>query len=143
MWLKRLRQRLCQILQETTIVHQRGEENKGDSEEALVDCHFFTARVKVVKARAYREELVAILKEYWPSKVSGNLIPKLEVGPTSYIQAGAVLGNQEAALLLFALGRVLGFWKVLTPKGTFGITGRPAKLMGRLGFVMISGFQAA
>ncbi len=103
-----------------------------------VDLHFIVIGVDKAKAETYRVELISILKE-WPSESWGSPVPKLEDGP-SYIHAGGVVEDQGAALQLFALGQVLGFWKVITP-ATLGITGPLADQMAGIGHVMIDGFR--
>ncbi len=103
-----------------------------------VDCHFITVGVDKAKAEAHKAELVAILKE-WPSEAWGSPVPKLEEGP-SYIHVGGVIGDQGAAFQLFALGKVLGLWDIVTP-AKFGITGPEASQMAGNGFVMMSGFR--
>lgn len=105
-----------------------------------VDCHFITIGVDKAKAETHKAELVGILKD-WPSEAWGSPIPKLEEGP-SYIHVGGVIGDQGAAFQLFALGKVLGFWEIITP-GKLGITGEQANQMAGVGFVMVDGFKAA
>ncbi|MDP3725632.1 MAG: hypothetical protein Q8R36_00365 [bacterium] len=105
-----------------------------------VDCHFITVGVDKAKAETHRAELVAILNE-WPSEAWGGTVPKLEEGP-SYIHVGGVIGDQGAAFQLFALGKVLGLWDIITP-ATLGITGLEADQMAGSGLVMTSGFKAA
>jgi len=162
--------RLHQILRETTVQLRKGEEIEGDPElvDAVknfkegddvsklpggsvhvyamphesqaksgiekVDCHFITVGVDKVKAEAHRAELVAILKTYpQPERLAG--------GP-SYIEVGGEIGDQGAAFQLFALGKVLGLWDIVTPE-KLGFTGPEANQMAGRGLVMISGFQAA
>lgn len=149
--------RLYKILDDTTSQFRKGEEvtehKVGDlqvteifampheSEAKVgvkVDMHFITILVDKEKAEKYKAELVQILKD-WPSEVWGQEIPKLEQGP-SYIHVGGVIGDQGLALQLFALGKVLGLWKVITPK-VFGITGSRADEMAGSGFIMIDGYK--
>jgi hypothetical protein len=97
----------------------------------MVDCEFLTIGVDKAKAEQRRDELVAILKTYpQPERLAG--------GP-SYIEVGGVLGDQSAAFCLFALGKVLGLWGLITP-AALGITGAEAREMAGSGFVMITGF---
>ena len=158
--------RLHQILRETTVQLRKGEEiegnpklvkaiknfKKGDDVGKLpggsvhiyamphesqaksgiekVDCHFVVIGVDKFKAKKHKIELVRILKTY----------PRLADGP-SYIEVGGEIGDQGAAFQLFALGKVLGLWDIITPE-KLGITGSQADQMAGNGFVMISGFQA-
>ena len=162
--------RLYQILRETTAQLRKGEEiegdpqlvdavknfKKGDNVNKLpggsvhiyamphesqakdgiekVDLHFIVVGVDRAKAEQYKDELVAILKTYpQPERLAG--------GP-SYIEVGGEIGDQGAAFQLFALGKVLGLWDVITPE-KLGITGPEANQMAGMGFVMMSGFKAA
>ncbi len=158
--------RLYEILADTTVQLRKGEEIEGTPElvEAIqagddldqlpggvvsiysmpheaeaediekVDCHFIVIGVDKAKAKQYREELLTILND-WPSE------PALEDGP-SYLHAGAVIGDQGAAFQLFALGKVLGFWKIVTPK-TLGFSGPMASQMAGQGLILIAGFDPA
>lgn len=82
-----------------------------------VDCHFVIVGVNKEAAEARRHELLGLLQEYEPrSHWTG--------GP-SYIHVGGVIGDQGAALQLFGVGHVLGWWKVLLPKD-LGIGGSDA-----------------
>lgn len=105
-----------------------------------VDCHFIVIGVDKQKAEAHRAELLDLLKS-WPTEAWGAPVPKLEEGP-SYIHVGGVIDSQEAAFQLFALGQVLGLWRVVTP-ATLGITGNDANIMAGMGMVMISGYKPA
>ena len=147
-------ERLYQILQETTMQLRKGgevEEQKvgniniskvfaipHESEYkgngiVKIDCHYIIVAVDKVKTEKYREELITILKEY-PTP------DRLTEGP-SYIEVGAQIGDQGATLQLFALGEVLGFWSIITPK-TLGVTdSEVADQMAGSGMIMISGFK--
>lgn len=161
--------RLYQILRDTTVQLRKGEKIEGDPKlvEAVknfkegddasklpggsvhiyamphesqakngiekVDCHFIMVGVNKAKAEQYKNELVAILKTY-PQ-------PKRLAGGPSYIEVGAEIGDQGAAFQLFALGKVLGLWDVITPE-KLGITGPAARQLAGSGMVMISGFKA-
>lgn len=99
-----------------------------------VDLEFLVIGVNRAKAEGHRAELVEILKTYpQPERLAG--------GP-SYIEVGAEIGDQGAAFQLFALGKVLGLWDVITPK-SMGFEGAEAAQMAGAGFVMMSGFRAA
>ena len=98
-----------------------------------VDVVFEVIGVAVDKARARRDELIAILDAY-PS------LDRLRGGP-SYIEVGAEVGGQGAALRLFALGEVLGLWEVITPQKVGITVEATAREMAGVGFVMISGYR--
>ncbi len=97
-----------------------------------VDCELLVIGVDRAAAEPFKAELVTILNDYPdPERLAG--------GP-SYIEVGAVLGDQGAAFQLFALGQVLGLWTVITP-GTMGITGTEARMLAGRGLVMMSGYR--
>ena len=144
--------KLYEILRETTIQLRKGEEieerqignlhvtevyampheEEADNGLVKVDCQFIVVGVDKTKAEKSRDELIAILKTYPdPDRLAG--------GP-SYIEVGGEIDDQGAALQLFALGQVLGLWRIITPK-TLGIIGVQAEQMAGMGFVMISGFK--
>lgn len=146
--------RLYEILSETTCQFRKGaeiEERKAGSvavteiyampheSEAQsgiekVDMEFLTIGVNRAKAEAHRDELVKILNEYpEPERLKG--------GP-SYIEVGAEIGDQGAAFQLFALGKVLGLWDVITP-AALGFTGEEARALAGRGMVMMSGYPRA
>jgi len=99
-----------------------------------VDCELLVIGVDRARAEPLKAELQTILDDYpAPERLAG--------GP-SYIEVGAEIGDQGAAFQLFALGQVLGFWKVITPS-TLGMTGAEAKALAGQGFVMISGYRSS
>lgn len=94
----------------------------------LVDCEFIKIGVDKAKAQARKAELINILKGYHgPHPLSD--------GP-SYIEVGGVIGDQSAAFCLFALGKVLDLWTLITP-ALHGFEGREARQMAESGFIMI------
>ncbi len=115
-------------------------ESEASTQLEKVDLHFIVIGVDKAKAETRRAELVSILRD-WPTEAWGSPVHKLEQGP-SYIEVGAVVEDQGAALQLFALGEVLRLWTVITP-AKLGITGPEANNMAGMGFVMIDGFKAA
>jgi hypothetical protein len=134
-----------------TLVEQakRGEELKGggvlevyamphESEAAAdiekVDLAFIVIGVDRAKAEQHKAELIDILNSYpEPDRLAG--------GP-SYIEVGAQIGDQGAAFQLFALGKVLGLWDVITPK-SLGFDGEAARNMAGMGYVMCTGYKRA
>lgn len=98
----------------------------------VVDCSLVSVGVHKGKAEEHREELIEILREY-PD-------PATLKGDPSYITVGGAIGDQGAAFMLFALGKVVGLWDVITPE-KLGITGPKAKEFAGVGYVMITGFD--
>lgn len=99
-----------------------------------VDMQFLTIGVKKSEAETVRAELVALLDTY-PD-------PATLAGGPSYIAVGAEIGDQGAAFQLFALGKVLGLWDVITP-ASLGLTGQEAIAAAGSGFIMITGYRPA
>ena len=126
--------RMAEILQDC--LAQVYEEQTPPEGVEIVDC-YMQVPINKRKAEEYREELVRLLKE-WPDETWGVKVPPLEEGP-SYIHVGGVIGSQQLAFLLFAVGKILGFWDVITPK-TLGIEGEKASSLAGSGMVMISGY---
>ena len=100
----------------------------------LVDMELMVVGVDKARAEAKRAEFVQIMGTY-PN------METLAAGP-SYITVGAVVGDQGIAFQLFALGKVLGLWSVITP-ASLGITGPEAAQMAGSGFIMMSGYRVA
>ena len=97
-----------------------------------VDLHFLIIGVDRAKAEARKADLIAILND-WPD-------PAELAGGPSYISTGATIGDQGAVFQLYALGEVLGLWKIITPKN-FGMTGAEADRAAGSGFIMITGYR--
>lgn len=157
--------RLYEILNETTIQLRKGEVFEGTPElvaqakandgkpltgggvleiydmphisEAVpnidkVDLEFIVIGIDKTAAERHKTELIEILKTYpHPERLAG--------GP-SYIEVGGEIGDQGAAFQLFALGKVLRLWDVITP-ATMGLTGDDALRAAGNGFIMITGFS--
>lgn len=99
-----------------------------------IDCHFIEVGVRQWLLDEARAQLPAILEGY-PEPA------RLAAGP-SYIEVGAVIGDQGAAFMLFALGEACGLWKVITPK-TMGIDGPAADELAGRGMVLCTGWRKA
>lgn len=148
--------RLHTILSETTVQLRKGEvvenktvgnvqvttinmmphESEARPEIEKIDLEFLVVGVNRAAAEVHRDELIAILNKYPLAPAGTN---RLLDGP-SYIEVGAVIGDQGAAFQLFALGKVLGLWEIITPR-TFGAHGADAERLAGLGYIMISGFK--
>ena len=98
----------------------------------LVDLELLTIGVDKARAEAKKDTLIALLKEF-PDK------ELLASGP-SYISVGYHIGDQGTAFQLFALGKVLGLWDIITP-ANFHVTGEKAREMAGVGYIMITGFK--
>ena len=97
-----------------------------------VDVEFMVIGVDKARAEIRRAELTALLNAYpEPDQLAG--------GP-SYIAVGATIGDQGAAFQLFALGKALGLWDVITP-AKLGFSGAEARQMAGMGWVMITGYR--
>ena len=100
----------------------------------MVDLVFLVVGVDKSRAQAHRAELFTLLSE-WP-----DVEHPLSDGP-SYIHVGGILGDQGAAFQLFAIGKVLGFWGLITP-ATFHVDDPgEAEMMAGRGYIMIDGFR--
>lgn len=137
---------LYEILAETTTafrngsaIHEEGgafyfmpHVSQAAPELDLVDVHFLTVGVDKEKAAARRDAFIDILA-HWPDRAS------LAAGP-SYIAVGADIGDQQAALQMFALGHSLGLWQIITPKSLY-LHGMEAEAAAGRGYIMISGWR--
>lgn len=99
----------------------------------IVDMVFIDVAVDPVKAEKHRDEIVRILNDY-PE------MERLKGGP-SYMEIGAVLGDQGFALAVMAVGSVLGLWDIISGK-TIGASPQETKDMAGVGFLLISGYKA-
>lgn len=110
-------------------------ESEAPAHLTKVDVHFMVVGVDAEKAANAKDELVTLLGTY-PDQT------RFRQG-LSYIDVGMEIGDQAAALRLYALGQVLGLWKVITP-AVVGIRDpQQANQLAGKGFVMFSGFQGA
>jgi|GEM_PF-3974504 len=104
----------------------------------VIDVHFMKVGVDLDRARARRDELVALLNDY-PTEAWGHPLQRLEDGP-NYMSVGGAVNDQGRALLLFAIGQALDLWSVITPE-TQGFTGSQADSMAGAGMVKIDGYR--
>jgi hypothetical protein len=125
-------EKLYDILTETTMQLRNGELVREEIE--LVDMQFLKIGVDKQEAERHRAELMALLDAYPQPE-------RLAAGP-SYIEVGAAIGDQGAAFCLFALGKTLGLWEVITP-ATFGFAGQEAADLAGTGMIMITGYRKA
>lgn len=107
-------------------------ENEAKPEIEKVDLEFIVVGVDKAKAENNKAELISLLDTY-PD-------PEQLAGGPSYIAVGGTIGDQGAAFQLFALGKVLGLWNVITPKA-LGFDGEEARQMAGAGYIMITGYK--
>lgn len=112
-------------------VYAMPHENEADGLEKI-DMEFLTIGVDKTAAENERSGLVDLLNAY-PQP------DRLAAGP-SYIEVGAEIGDQGAAFQLFALGKVLGLWDIITP-ASMGMKGAEARQLAGSGFIMITGYR--
>jgi hypothetical protein len=118
---------------QVTHVYMMPHTDQAPSSLAMVDVWFINVGVDRALAEARREEIVGILNQ-WPDQ-------SLKSG-LSYITIGGVLGSQDLALMLLAIGKVLGFWNIVTPAIAGLKYGDPkADEMAGVGFIMASGYK--
>jgi hypothetical protein len=117
-----------------TELYPMPHESEAKPEVEKVDCHFVMVGVSKQKAEAERAPLLELLKTYpEPERLAAGI---------SYIELGGNIGDQGAAFRLFALGKTLGLWDVVTPE-LFGFAGDEASRMAGAGFVMMTGWKDA
>jgi hypothetical protein len=98
-----------------------------------VDLVLLKVGVDKAKAEGHKAELVSLLRRF-PD-------PGMLRGGPSYIHMGGAIGDQGAAFQLFALGKVLKLWDIITPL-TLGFDDGPDAIdMAGKGAVWISGFR--
>lgn len=124
-------ERLHKILSDTTKQVRKDDEVDAGTEK--VDLEFMQIGVNKEAAEKNKSELIEILNTYpQPDRLAG--------GP-SYIELGAEIGSQAAAFQLFALGKALGLWNIITP-ASLGITGPEANKLAGSGLIMITGYKS-
>jgi hypothetical protein len=126
-----IEQRMSGPLQ-VTEVFAMPHESEARPELERVDMEFLIIGVDKARAEARKDDLIAVLRDYpKPSRLAD--------GP-SYIEVAPEIGGQGAAFQLFALGKVLGLWDVITPT-RLGATGEQARQMAGNGFIMMTGYR--
>lgn len=123
--------RLCNLLAEITCPYREGTD---DPNIVPVNVHFFVVGVHKEKAEAKKEEFEELLRTYDDPE-------RLSLGP-SYIEAGGVIGDQGAAMVMFAVGKVLGLWDVIIPED-LGCSKEEADMLAGNGMVMMTGWKGA
>jgi len=100
----------------------------------VVKMHNIEVPVITAEAKKHEKELRKLLLDYPEPE-------RLASGP-SYIEVGAAVGSQRTAFILFAVGKVLRFWTVITPE-SLGIKELDASQLAGGGMIMISGYNSA
>lgn len=92
------------------------------------------------KVREYEQEMIELLRE-WPDESWGQPLGQ----EINYITAGAVLGDQGRAFILFAFGKLLDWWTVLEPCSMLGIEKDDplAQQMAGMGMIAVMGYAPA
>lgn len=98
----------------------------------MVDLHFITVAVQTDELESYRVEMDDLLLK-WPQP------DRMAAGP-GYMELGGLLNDQGLALQFMALGEVMGYWEVITPK-SLGFEGEIGHTMAGQGLVCISGWR--
>jgi hypothetical protein len=113
--------------------------NEGEPGVEVVDVWLDIA-MRTDKVREFEPEMNELLKE-WPKKIDGAEAPL--GGELSYLQVGSVLGDPQMAFMLFAFGKLLGWWTVMTPATMLGFSkdNAMAQDMAGMGFIAVNGYS--
>lgn len=115
-----------------TTINMNPHESEARPDLEKVDLVLLTVGVDKPLAEERKPELLSLLRD-WPDKTM------LSRGP-SYIHLGGVLGDQGIAFQLMAMGKVLGFWDIITA-ATMGADRQQTIEAAGSGWVMTSGFR--
>lgn len=102
-------------------------ENK-QPEGHTADLIFFKVGYNIHVDPPDKEEFVALVKEHFPHWLDGE--------EHSFIEIGADIGDQGAAMMTMGLGKLLGVWELLTPR-SLGLPEDLAMTMAQQGLVTI------
>lgn len=107
----------------------------------VVDVFTMSVAFRTEKVREHANEMIELLKD-WPSESWGQPVPPLG-NEINYTTAGAVLGDQRRAFMLFAFGKVLGWWQIMDPHTMLGLDKDDplAHQMAGMGMISIFGFN--
>lgn len=124
--------RITEILQECL-------GNEGEDGVEIVDI-WYEIQLRTAKVHEHAKEMSELLKD-WPSESWGQPVPPLGQ-EISYIIAGGVLGDQGLAFILFAFGKLLGWWVVMEPSVIGFKKDDPiAQNMAGMGLISINGYM--
>ena len=95
------------------------------------------------EVRKHEQEMIDLLCE-WPEESWGQPVRPLGQ-EIDYITAGGVLGDQGRALILFAFGKLLGWWEIMDPHTMLSLSkdDELAKQMVGMGMIAIMGYSPA
>jgi len=107
----------------------------------MFDFFVITLALNTDKVQEHAAEMVELFKE-WPTEGWNESVPPLGE-EISYLTAGAVLGDQEFAFMLFAFGKLLGWWDILDPHTVLGMEyNHPqGRQLAGMGMVAIIGYN--
>ena len=107
----------------------------------LVDVYIMQLAYKTDKVHEHAAEMIELLK-LWD--VSATLVGLPSLGQEiSYLAAGVVLADQRRALMLFAFGKMLGWWDILDPQTMLGMPRDTplGRMLAGTGMVSIMGYR--
>ena len=110
-----LNEELMKIIKKTTDDFEEGMEDKWDKIEIPMK-----VAVHRKNAEKWKDKLISILKELPRPNKTGMIY--------NYINVGAIVGGQNIAFRLFALGEFLGLWRIQTPQ-RLGFSSKEANRM--------------
>lgn len=104
--------RIIEILEDSIV---QVDDQAGPPEGTqMFDLYMVMVPLETQKVQEYAAEMIALLRE-WPDTSYGYPVPRLGQ-EIDYITAGAVLGDQGCAFMLFAFGLALEWWDLLDPR---------------------------
>ncbi len=97
--------------------------------------------LKTAKVHEHAAEMIELLKE-WPSDSWGQPVPPLGE-EINYLVAGGALGDQRRAFMLFAFGKIMGWWDILDPRTMLGMEydDPHGRELAGMGMVAIMGYR--
>ena len=124
---KRVEGRLIQVID----IYDMDHVSEAPPELVQVDMIFLSVGVDKAKAEQHRAEFTHMC----------NALPYeiMKDGP-SYISLGGILGSQDMAIQLMAMGYVLDMWKIVTPK-SLGVEGDQVKTLAGSGLLLITPYH--
>lgn len=118
------------------------DEHQQPVEGSEVFNFFVTAlAMKTAKVHEHAAEMVELLKE-WPSESWGSPVPALGE-EINYLIAGGALEDQGRAFMLFAFGKIAGWWDILDPHTMLGMEydDPMGRQLAGMGMVAIMGYR--
>jgi hypothetical protein len=122
------REKLCRILGEVTT--ELPENSRVPEGIEVIDLCIVRIGVDKIKAGQVKEDFMHALY------LCTEKLKQLLMANGNYIEVGGELDDQGLALRVFALGKVLGFWNIFTPKD-LGADKDQARRLAGLGDIRI------